>query len=225
MRRKIALLILIVLPALLMGQDIQKLKSVRKVIVSNGILLEIVRSEEYSLDIKSPTLDVGCLVHTIENGVLTLGIKNDFDCKGEVTALLKIPEIKDIQLSNKAEVSTNNVLKTDSLKIKLRTGSKAFIDMDVEYLDCSLSEGSILTAEGYAIFQQVSVTTKATYSAFNLEGENLEVSATANGTAKVCSTDKLKARANTGGYIGYKCAPQHTNLDESLLGTIEAQID
>lgn len=225
MRRKISLLILIVLPAFLIAQDNQKLKSVKKVIVSNGILLEIVRSDDYTLDIKSPTLNVGCLIHTIENGVLTLKIKSDFNCKGEVTALLKIPEIKEIVASNKAEVSTNNVLKTDSLKIKLRTGSKAFIDLDVKYLNCSLSEGSVLTAEGYAISQQVSVTTKATYSAFNLEGENLNVTATANGTAKVCSTDSLKARANTGAYIGYKCSPQHTNLDDSMLGTIEAQAD
>ena len=218
----ISLLVVLSLHLQLMAQNINELKTVSKIVVSSGILLEIERSDTYGLEIKSPDLNRECLINTIEEGVLTLKLKPESGCKGAVSASLKIPSIRFIEAANQAEVTTRNLLKTDSLILKLRTGAKASVDLDVTYLEIFLSEGSILTAEGYANIQNINVTTKATCSAFSLEGDTVQITASANALAKICATEKLDAKASMGAYIGYKCDPPQVKLDDSLLGKIEA---
>jgi len=225
-RIRIGLCLLMLIPVTGKSQlNMEELKSVRKIVVSGAIQLELRRSDDYSLELKSPDLEMECLEHGIENGTLTLKLKSSFDCSGEVKAVLKIPEIRYIELMSKAELSTFNLLKTDSLSVIQRSASKSYLDLDVNYLDVQLSEGSFLSASGYVVNQHISVTTKANYSCLELEAENTEISASLLGMAKICVTDTLRASANSNSYILYDCVPDHTELKESLGGKIDKNTD
>lgn len=204
-----------------MAQDSNPVKSVKKVIVSSGILLEIERSDEYTLDINSPDLDLSCLINSIEDSVLTLKISSSLNCIGKVTAKLRCPRINELEIMGNAEVSTYNILKTDTLRITQKSGGKAYLDLDVKYLDVQLSEGGLLTAEGYANTQAVSVTTNATFSAFDLEGEVIDIQTSLGGIGKVCASEKLKALSKMGGYISYKCDPAMVEIEKKGNGVVE----
>ena len=203
------------------AQESNALKTIDRIKVSSGILMEIERSENYSLNITSNGLDTSCLVKTIENGTLTLKFSSILSCDGQVTARLTCPYVKEIEISGNAEVSTFNVLKTDSLKIIQRSGGKSNLDLDVDFLEVNLSEGSILTANGYANTQVVSVTTEATFSAFELESVQTDIQASFGGKGKVCATDKLKALSKIGGYISYTCEPATAEIEKKGNGVIE----
>ncbi len=207
------------------AQEPNPIETIEKIKISSNILLEIERSEKYTLDIKSPDLDISCLINTIEDGVLTLKKTSSFDCIGKVTAKLCCPFIKEIEIMGNAEVSTFNVLKTDTLKIVQRNGGIAYLDLDVDYLEVQLAEGSILSASGYANTQVVDVSTSATFSAFELEGINVDIETSFGGKGKVCATDKLKALAKIGGYISYKCDPVTVESEKKGNGTIEKMSD
>jgi hypothetical protein len=88
-------------------------------------------------------------------------------------------------------------------------------------LNANLVEGSLLSANGYAVNQQVYVSSSATYSCYELEGDNITVEATLGGKAKVCAAKELKASTKTGGYIGYKCDPASKTLEPKGNGVIE----
>ena len=203
------------------AQESNALETINKVKVSSGILMEIERSENYSLSINSSEPDTSCLVKTIENGILTLKISNILSCEGQVTARLSCPYLKEIEISGNAEVSTFNVIKGDSLKIIQRSRGKSNLDLDVDFLEVNLSEGSILTANGYADKQVVNVTTEATFSAFELESEQTDIQASLGGKGKVCATDKLKALSKIGGYISYTCEPATAEIEKKGNGVIE----
>ncbi len=204
------------------AQEIKPIETVEKIKVSSGIFLEIERSQDYTLDIKSPDLNINCLINTIEDGILTLKLTSSINCSGKVTAKLRCPSIiKEIEVMGNAEVSTYNVLKTDTLKIILRSGGKAYLDLDVDYLDVLLTEGSLLTADGYANTQIVSVNTNATYSAFELEGNFVDIQASFGGKGKVCATKKLKAESKIGGYISYSCEPAIVEIEKKGNGIVE----
>ena len=195
--------------------------TVRKVVISSGINLEIERSQEYSLTVNSSDLDTGCLVRTLENGVLTLKLTSILECDGKVTARLCCPSVRELEIMGNAEVSTFNLLKTDSLWIVQRSGGKAYLDLDVGYLNARLSEGSLLTAKGYANTQEISVNANATFSAFELEGKVVEIDASFGGKGKVCASEKLKAIANMGGYINYTCDPVTIEIEKKGNGKVE----
>lgn len=204
-----------------LAQQPEKIGPIQKVIVSNGIVLQIKHDTAYTLAIKTQDLEDGCLIKTIENGTLTLKLKSGFGCRGKITADLTCPDLKRIEATGKAEVSTRNLLKLDSLSFLLRSGAQAYLDLDIKYLKIELKEGAMFSAQGYAVEQQISSKTFATFSGFKLEGDKVNVTAESGGKAKVCADKDLYAESMTGGYIGYKCNPAKKTLEPKGNGTIE----
>jgi len=206
-------------------QQPEKIDSINKVIVSDGIVLQIERAPEFTLKIKSEDLQDDCLIKTIENGTLTLKIKSGFGCRGDVTVDLTCPTLTSIEATAKAQIASRNVLTGDSLSLLLRTGAKAFVDLDIKYLKIDLTEGALFSAQGYAVNQDISVSSFATYSGFKLEGDKVNVSTQSGGKAKLCANKELHAEAVGGGYVSYKCNPDKKTLEPKGNGTIEESND
>ncbi len=202
-------------------QEKTTIQAIHKVIVSSGILLQIERTPAYTLTVNAQDVDESCIIKTIEAGVLTLKIMSSLDCKGKVTINLGCPSLREMEIMGNADVSSRNVLTGDSMKINLKSGGKAYLDLDIKNLDAHLTEGSLLTANGYAVYQKVYVSSSATYSCFKLEGDYVNVEATLGGKAKICPAKELTASTKTGGYIGYKCEPATKTLEPKGNGVIE----
>jgi hypothetical protein len=193
--------------------------SIHKVIVSDGILLQIERAPEYTLQITAPDADTSCLQKSIRAGILTLKLPADANCMEQITVNLTCPSLRALDISGKADITSRNLLTGDSLDIKIQGGGKAYLDLDINYLNARLIEGGLLSAKGYAVDQEVYVTTSATYSCFELEGDNIKVEASVGGKAKICAAKSLIALSKIGGYIGYKCSP--VKIEKKGSGSIE----
>jgi len=203
------------------SQEAKIIEPVHKVDISDNIFLELERSENYSLLIRSE-LDSSCYTSKITNGVLTIRKTPNIFCSGKVTMKLTCPGIREITISGGSEVSSSNVLKTDSLKVTQRSGGSSFFDLDVKYLEVYLTEGSIMSASGYATNQKIEINANATFSAFELEGDDINIEASLGGKGKICAAGKLKAISKIGGYISYKCNPTNAEIEKKGNGVVEA---
>jgi hypothetical protein len=199
--------------------------SFHKIIVSSGILVQIIRSEQYSVEIKNKEVEDKCLNNTLENGILSLKLVSGFKCKGKVVVSINCPTLEEIEIMGKADVSTGNILTGDSLLVRMKSGGKAYIDLDIKYLDVKLSEGAMARFEGYANEQAIEVSTSATYSGWELEGQSIKVSAASNSIAKVNAQQEIQAIAGSGGYISIKGNPQKKTIDSKSNGRIEVLTD
>jgi hypothetical protein len=203
------------------AQQAETIEPVTKIVVSDGIILQIERSLSFTLSIQTQDLDPKCLVKTIENGTLTLKIMSGFGCKGKVVATLTCPEIKELEATAKAEISTKNLMKGDSLKAVLKSGGKAYIDLDIKYLDVTVSGWGLFQAEGYAVTQNIDLSTSGTFSGHKLEGDVVNIKAYSGGKGKVCASETLNADASSNAYISYKCEPKKKNIQAKGSARIE----
>lgn len=203
------------------AQPTDNFSEVQKVIISNGILLSVEQTPGHFFRFKTMDPDSSCITKTFENGILTLNRLSKHRCRGKVSAALGCPFISEIEVSGKAEVSTKNLLKGDSLLLTVKSRGKAYLDMDVKYLKSKISEGGLLNAEGYATIQEAIVASSATYSAYNLEGDDINIKVTSGGTARICAAKKLEAQTIGNSYISYKCNPGEKKLDTNSGGIIE----
>ncbi|MBN1951188.1 MAG: DUF2807 domain-containing protein [Bacteroidales bacterium] len=223
--RKTAILTLIAILCIPFGakgqENLSGLENVHAIDVTGNIKLEIRIQDEPGLEIKSDDVEIDCFSHSIEEGVLTLRIRTNINCDGEVKAILSIPSLSSIKLTGKADIYNTGILKTDSLVIYQQMGSKAYLDIDVKKLDAQLMEGSVLDVKGYADSQLVSVNSKAIYDALNLQSENIDISAKLLGIAKICADKQLKASASANAHILYRCEPEVTDFQTRLGGNIE----
>ncbi len=204
------------------GQEKSKIEAINKIVVSSGILLQIEKAPEYTLSIMTQDLDSKCLTQSIENGVLTLKLLNAYGCREKVNATLTCPEIPDLEIMGMAEVTTKNLFAGDKLEVKLQSGGKAYVDLDIKYLDVKASGGASFYAEGYAVNQDITVSSSATFAGYKLEGEYVNVQASLGGIAKVCATEKLKADVGSNGYVSYACNPKEVIKEGKATGVVEA---
>ncbi len=128
-------------------------------------------------------------------------------------------DITHIEGYAKADLSTNNLIQTDSLTITLNTGARFYADLDIKYLNANVVEGALLDANGYAVEQYITAGSNATFSGWELEGETAEVKATMGSKVKINIEKELSGTATTRGYISYKGSPQK-DVKTSLGGKL-----
>ncbi len=213
--------VIILFSCQLKGQEKTEIEPVNKIIVSSGILLQIEKAPEYTLTITTQDLESKCLVREIEHGVLTLKLLNGFGCSGKVMATLTCPTISSMEIMGKAEVSSKGLIITDSLRVKLQSGGKAYIDLDIKYLEVNAGGGSTFYAEGYAEHQEIHVSASASFSGHKLEGEFVRVVASLSGMAKVCASDRLNVAIGSNSYVSYTCDPAQIIQDIKQGGILE----
>jgi len=189
--------------------------------VKNGILVQLVKAEKEYADIKVQEIETSDVITGISNGMLVIRYQATSFTKAKVMVKLYYKELVSVSASGQSEVTSTSLMKQDSLYVDLETGAKAYLDLDVKFLKSRVSEGAVISADGYAVSQDAYATTGATLSLFELESDDITVKVTTNGKAKLYVEKNLTADASTGGYISYKGNPAVKNFKTSIGGKIE----
>ena len=188
--------------------EVRVLEPFSKIDVEDKIIVQLIKSNEESIEIKAQEVDIQKVMSTVTNDILKLYIDAPTYKYGKVRVILKYKQLDEIEVSGIAEVSGASLLKTDTLIVTAKSGGKVYLDLDVKYLESKISEGGLLSAAGYAVSQNVYVATSGALSAFDLESDIVNVKAVIGGTAKINVSKKLTGQATTNGYIGYKGEPE-----------------
>jgi hypothetical protein len=153
--------------------------------------------------------------------VLQISIYGEPFTKKKVMVTLNFVTLKSITVTGGADVTTTSLLKIPELEVDLKSGGMLYIDADIETLRGKLSEGALLTAEGYATNMDMTVSTTATLSAYELECEKISIRTSSGGKAKISVESELNADASTRGFISYKGNPSKITRNAVSGGTIE----
>lgn len=188
--------------------------------VYDNIIATLERGEKYELCPGTDT-DLDELLITIDDGVLRIRkiAGKKYEKQQKIRIIYK--EINTIEGYAKADIDTRNLIKEEKLQVILKSGSRFYGDCDVKELEVNIIEGSLLKLDGYAVNQKITVSSKATFSGFKLEGDMAEVKASKGGTIKLNVEKEISGSATTGGYITYKGTPRK-DVKTSLGGKLVA---
>lgn len=218
--KQLGLFILVFFSVALNAQSLKVSSGFTGIKVYDGILLAIDRSDSTALEITDGNRKEKDFQISVDKGILTIRLQPEARKDAQVRMKLMCKHMKSIEGYGKSEITTNSLIKGDSLSVELRSGAIGFIDMDVKYLDALILEGSLMTSEGYAVKQQIVSKTGATFSGFKLQGETGKVHTGSGGKAKVYITKEVVAKAGFKGYIGYKSNPKFITRKTFLFGEI-----
>jgi len=193
-------------------QVTRKLPPFTRLYVADKMTVQLIRSAHDSITIKAEGIDPSGIQAMVEHNTLKLQhVGTDFS-KKKVMVNLYFRDITEMEILNGAEVITGGLFKADSLAITLKSGGMLYLDADIKYLKSYVIEGGLLTAEGYATAQDITVATYATVSAYDLESEIIKVKASSGGKAKINVESELNAKTSSGGFVSYKGEPSVKNL-------------
>ena len=198
----------------------RKLEPFNKVVAGDKIIVQLLKSDHESAVIKVQGIDASKVKTEVSGGTLTLSIYGEPFTKKKVMVTVNYKNINSIVVNNGSEVSTGNLLKADTLTADLKSGGVLYLDADIGCLIAKIAEGGLLSAEGYATSQDVTVTTLSTLSAFELESDKIKIKAVSGGKAKINVEEELDAEASSNGYITYKGNPAKLKQTANSGGSI-----
>jgi hypothetical protein len=198
----------------------RKLDHFNKVIAGDKIIVQLLKSDHESAQVKVQGIDASKVKTEVSDGTLTLSIYGESFTKKKVMVTVNYKDIHSITVNNGSEVSTGNLLKTDTLRADLKSGGVLYLDADIGCLIAKVTEGALLSAEGYATSQDVTVASLATLSAFDLESDIIKIKAITGGKAKINVSEELDAEASSNGYISYKGSPAKLKQTANSGGSI-----
>jgi hypothetical protein len=191
-----------------------------ELIVRDRIIVRLVKSENESAVIQVQGINESAVKTEIKGNALEMSIYGEPFTKKKVMVTLNYVTLKAIFVSGGADVTTTSLFKSDELLVDLKSGGMLYLDADIESLKGKLVEGALLTAEGYANTMEVSVSTRATLSAYDLECEKVTIKASSGGKAKINVESELNADASSNGFVSYKGNPSKIARNAVSGGTI-----
>jgi hypothetical protein len=192
-----------------------------KLVVGDRIIVRLVKAQKESAAIQVQGIDESAVKTEVNGDVLQISIYGEPFTKKKVMITLNFVTLKSITVTGGADVTTTSLLKFPELEVDLKSGGMLYIDADIENLKGKLTEGALLTAEGYATNMDMTVSTTATLSAYELECEKINIRASSGGKAKISVESELNADASTRGFISYKGNPSKINKNAISGGIIE----
>ncbi|MEJ2628674.1 MAG: DUF2807 domain-containing protein [bacterium] len=162
------------------SEGYKPLDNFTKIDVTDKIILQLERSDSNEMKLVVQGMDESNVNVEIVDGTLKLSV-NDELISGRVRINVRFKLLEEITGSGVAEISSGNLIKDTPLKVELKSGAKAYLDLDVPSFDAEVIEGSLLQAQGYAVNQNITVKSSATFSGYELEGDVVNVLATFGG--------------------------------------------
>lgn len=191
-----------------------------RIVISDGIFVQIEIGPEFNITIKNNKID--CIRQIIENNTLTIEKSGGSDCRDDILVAISCPSVAGIEVSNKAELTFKEIFKGDSLDVTIKSRGKVYLELDNAKLNAHIGEGGILNARGTTKIVSVNVITSGIFSAYDLKITDAKIRCTSGGMAKVCVSDSLKAKTIGNSYIGFKCDPENKMFDTTSGGKIES---
>ena len=206
----------------LKAEEPKELDPFHSIVVSSGIIAELVLSKEESIETDFEGTDVENLIIGVVDSVLKLSMKTgkykDADLK------LKIHYNKDLKMMEanaRARIWSGEDLYFDNdLTVKLNNGGEMRFMLVCDSLSARLSQGSVISLKGKARALKVKTSTNATFSGYEFETKNTHAVASGTGKVKVSVSDYLNANAASKGFIGYVGDPGKVDEKTSLGGKV-----
>jgi len=192
--------------------------------VASEIDAELILSKEESIEMELKGAESGKMITEVEDGILKVRMKTGSYRDAVLKVRIHFRELSGIEATGRASVWSQEDLYTDNFDIKLYNGGATRLVLYCDTLDVNISQGSILTLRGKGKMANLKVNTNATFNAYEFDCEDVVVSATSTGKAKVSVSNTLTASATTGGFVGFAGNPKRVERNVSLRGEITETI-
>ena len=188
--------------------------------VSQGIEVILTQSDDKLVSVETDENIQKLIVTKVENGVLIVKADEDYNTSKSPRVTIKMPVISGLKASSAAEISSTNVLKSNSAEIDASSGSEINIDIEAENISLETSSGSEITANGKAINLQVHASSGSNINAQELLANEIIAKASSGSDINVFPILSLNAKASSGADISYHKNPKSIKKEESSGGSV-----
>ncbi|MEM6631288.1 MAG: head GIN domain-containing protein [Bacteroidota bacterium] len=141
----------------------------------------------------------------------------------QVEVHIQAPELERIEAHGALRLESENTLKVDELDIHVSGASEADLNIHVDYLDLRASGASDIDLKGKAQECKLQVSGAGEIDAEELKTEDMDVSISGAGEARVYVTDALDVKVSGAGSVKYTGNPKNISQSISGAGSVKSR--
>jgi len=183
------------------------------------IAVNMIQSDENRILIKGQNVDD--IKWANKNGVLKLRMQLDKKFTGADTFIeLYYTDVSIIDANEGAEITCNEMLSKNKIKLKAQEGGKIHVGMNIDYVEIRAVTGGVIEASGLAKNQSVVLNTGGVFEGRDLKTQSSEVRIAAGGEAAVYASEEIDVSIKAGGNATVYGNPKKVNKKTFVGGDI-----
>ncbi|MEM8584391.1 MAG: head GIN domain-containing protein [Bacteroidota bacterium] len=184
--------------------------------------MELIPASEARLVISSDDVDPSKVKVVQRGDLLKISLMRSLINDEEIDlTLYYVPNrLTSIQVGGGAQIHSSARLQAEDLRIRAGSGSQVFLDLELERLDATASEGGHLSLRGTAQSIDCNANTGGIIEGHRMIGQSVFCRAGTGGEVSIHAENLLDAKASTGGSIRYGGDAPEVNIRTILGGEV-----
>lgn len=192
-----------------------------KIELTGRLNVEIVQSDDVSLDVKLNDVDAKKLEWGIKNGVLSVRLKPGGGSSANADVRISYKNLAGLKVSG-ANVAVKSTVRAPLMDVSVSGGATLKMDVEVEDLKVNASGNSVLDLAGSTKYFNVKANTKAMVDSRRMKAEDATVQAATTADVYVFSSERIDINATTAASVFYKGNPDIVRQKSTLGGNIHS---
>ncbi|MCI2229544.1 DUF2807 domain-containing protein [Polaribacter sp. MSW13] len=191
--------------------------------VSTGIDLYITQGPKNQITVEADENLHDIIITEVEDGVLKVySEKNIWRAKAKKVHVT-IKNLDLLKATSGSDVYSKTIINTNQISITATSGADINISVNATSVETNSTSGSDIEISGTTTHHTSNATSGASIDAYKLKSKNTITKATSGADINIFASEKLDAKATSGGDIDYKGNPKQINKKSTSGGSISAK--
>ena len=189
--------------------------------ISRGLNLYLSQNDTERLTIEADENLHHLITTTVENNTLIISTTENIGIATSKNIMLNFKNLSSIKATSGSDVFSTNTIQAEDIELNTTSGSDMKLSITALSISCHATSGSDIELEGEADKFIASATTGSTIKAKNLRSLNAQVNASSGADIVVNTSQKLTAKASSGGDVRYVGNPEYIEKSDGTSGSIK----
>ena len=217
----IALFVLHLSPVFSQQSEVRQISSFKGVKAGEAIDVYLKKGDREQVKVEISGTALSNVLTEVSGSYLRIHMKDGNYRNRDVKVYVTYVTLEKISASSAANIFSENVIKADEMEISASSAASVEVSLDTQSLLIEVSSAGDITLEGKTKNLKAEAASAGDIDAYNLVSENVEVSASSAGSAKVTVSKEFQANASSAGSIRYRGTPTKTNTHSSSGGSVK----
>lgn len=187
---------------------------------SNGLDVYITQDPQISVVVKADENLQEIIITEVEDGVLKVySEKNIWSAKSK-KVYVNIQNLSSIKASSGSDLRSENTIQADMISVNASSGASVRVSVSAKNVTTNSSSGSDIRIAGITDSHTAKASSGSAIRAYELINKNAIAKVSSGAGIDIYASEKIEARASSGGSIDYKGNPKKVNRNTSSGGSI-----
>ena len=178
---------------------------------STGLDVNITQENQNAVIVEADENLQNLIVTEVENGVLKIySEKNIWSAKSKKVHV-SIKTLNSLKASSGSDVRTVKKIQSEEISIGASSGASVRMTVVANSIATNTSSGATIRVSGSADNHAAKASSGSSIKAYDLMSKNVIVKVSSGANIDIHASEKIEARASSGGDIDYKGAPKKSN--------------